>query len=148
MLQGATTHIFSTTSLSGFMGFCIANLYRGFNIGPQNFITRRIVPLCFSVSSACLVSALLNICFLWIELSCSSDSLGSQSNIQKSKHALVFCGSFFLTLILVIYFLTSKYTWVSILIVLYMLFIGVAFVKGSWMLSKKLQSTALARPKR
>jgi len=99
-----------------------------------------VTPVSFALFAVFSVSALLNVCFLWVELA-NTAILNMTSRSKMRKHSLRMLRSlccFYFSMTLVIFFTTSSYNWIAVLTVLYTICIGFAFLKGAMMISKKL----------
>jgi len=86
------------------------------------------------------VSASLNICMLWIELSNDAIKLTTKKNVEKSKKLLVSCSLIYLIISVALSLITASYNDTAILSVFSMAIVSCCFIKGSFLLSKKLDA--------
>jgi len=97
------------------------------------------VPL--SLFGVFTVAASLNVCLLWIELSCLAvKGLASQKNVVRTRKFIILSCAAYLSIALVIFLVVpvQNYKALAIFNIVAMLAITCLFVKGSRMLSKQL----------
>jgi len=126
-------------SLGFFISYCVSNVCRSLNVGNQYLEQNFITPLSFQFYSAGTVSSLSNICFLWIELGYASVSAATHKNVKRSRKLLSFCSIFYFLLTSILFVWTFSYQWVAVVLCVYMFLVAVGILKGSTLISKKLQ---------
>jgi len=110
---------------------------RNFNIGDQKLAERLLVPISISFFGLFTITATLNVSLLWIELCIGSSS--KFQNLKKTKYFVYCCGFLYLVCSLVLFFSTKSYTPTVFLSVVMAALICIAFRRGAYLLSKKLE---------
>jgi len=135
-----STSVLVLLSDLGCMILCFSNFLRSLNYGSEKILSRYVSSVSFSFFGAFSVAALLNVCFVWVELANTAIlNIASHSNMKKhSKRILGTLCCLYFSILIILYFLTGSYNWIAVLTIIYTVCVGVAFIKGASMISRKL----------
>jgi len=128
-------------SLLGNLTFCASNVLRTLDHHSEIVFGSYVSPISFSIVAPFSVAALLNVSFVWIEFANTAVlNITSRRNMKKqSKRVLGTLCFIYFSGFIIIYGLTDDYSWIAVLTVIYTICIGFAFLKGAFMISRKLQ---------
>jgi len=123
-----------------------AGLFRSLNKGYQRLLEQYVQPIAFTFFTEFVIITLLHVTFLWMELA-TSVRLSSERTLVRSKNLLIVLGCVYFGSAIAIFFWTASYAGVAVLCLIYDILILFAFVRGSFMISRKLQSTNIVATK-
>lgn len=133
-------------SLSALSLFLIM-LLQCLNIGKQHILYNFMQPILFSVYGGFLNLSLLHVSCVWIELATAVE-LSSYRSLARWRKILIIISCLFFSLVIAIFFVTSKYIWVDVICCIYAVMVVISFTKGSFMISKKLNVRSILQVKK
>jgi len=126
-------------SISSLIPVVISNAFRSLKIGNETIERGYLLSIPLSLFGIFTVSASLNICLLWIELSCVAvRGLASQENVVRTSKFLIISCVIYASITLILFVVAKTYQAVAIFNIIAMFAVTVLFVKGSKMLSEQL----------
>jgi len=128
-------------ALLSILTFCFSNFLRTLNHQTERVLASFVSPVSFSILAPFSVAAMLNVSFVWFEFANTAVlNITSQRNMKKqSKRVLGTLCFFYFVAISIIYGWTGDYSWIAVLTVIYTICVGFVFLKGAFMISRKLQ---------
>jgi len=135
-----TTSTFCIISVGSCFVMICSNLSRALNFGEEDLEGHFISPIALSCFGSFSICALLNVCLLWIEL--ARKAFASQTNVIITKKFIFIAFGLYIIVFSALFYITKGYILGGFLSIVYMLCIAVVFIKGSVMLTKRLDPSS------